>query len=333
MRLNIVLLAVAVVAHGAKLRVLFVGNSFTFVYDLPGQLENIARSLGDEVEAKSSTIGGCTLYFQQAGSDQKSAEFLQEEWDYIVLQDYSLLPTVKKARELYMIPAIEDFIGRKGDAKVVLYLTWGYNNGVNETCPPSDNTECFPLGTLANLTEPACDSNSLYQQSVRSFECMGYSLARGYFAAKEAADADLVAPCGLAWQAVRDSQAIPAECQAAIDAEYSGALPLELPLRVEGGAAPDLMLYIRQTDGAINKHPNVHGSYLNALVFYATLFGKSPVGAAPPAAINSSSNISEIPPAPLSDAELLALQTAAAGSVAQCGPACGLLGSDRIVFA
>ena len=44
----------------APTRVLFIGNSFTFVNDLPHQLVNIARSLGKEVEVANSTIGGCT---------------------------------------------------------------------------------------------------------------------------------------------------------------------------------------------------------------------------------------------------------------------------------
>lgn len=45
-------------------RVLFVGNSFTFVNDLPHQLANIATSLGQDVVVANSTIGGCTIYHQ-----------------------------------------------------------------------------------------------------------------------------------------------------------------------------------------------------------------------------------------------------------------------------
>ena len=56
----------------APTRVLFVGNSFTFVNDLPHQLINIARSLGKEVEVANSTIGGCTAYYQRAETDPRS---------------------------------------------------------------------------------------------------------------------------------------------------------------------------------------------------------------------------------------------------------------------
>jgi len=43
----------------------------------------------------NSTIGGCTLFFQTAANgDAKTIALLEEDWDYIVLQDYSALPTV-----------------------------------------------------------------------------------------------------------------------------------------------------------------------------------------------------------------------------------------------
>jgi hypothetical protein len=42
----LVLLCVALLTSAAPTRVLFIGNSFTFVNDLPHQLINIAESLG-----------------------------------------------------------------------------------------------------------------------------------------------------------------------------------------------------------------------------------------------------------------------------------------------
>ena len=62
-------------------------------------------------------------------------------------------------------------------------MTWGYHDGLADSCPSSDTAKCFPLGALADLTEPACEESAQYQRSVGSFECMGYSLARGYLSA------------------------------------------------------------------------------------------------------------------------------------------------------
>jgi len=200
---------------------------------------------------------------------------------------------------------------------------------VQSAGPSSSNADCFELGTLAELTDPPCESSSQYSDSVTDFECMGYSLARGYFSALEDG-ADLVAPCGLAWQVVRGSKSIPEACKASVGAEYESPLALDLPLSVDGGAQESLILNLVYGSGAvgIDKHPNVAGQYLNALVFYATLFGKSPVGAAAPS----------VPLTPLAGdreltaAEMLSLQKAAEGAVMQCGGACGLdVSSESVV--
>ena len=99
--------------------------------------------------------------------------------------------------------------------------------------------------------------------------------------------------------------------------------PLDLPLKVDGGVLPDVMLYRQFRPGAagIDKHPNVAGQYLNAAVFFGVLFdGQSPVGAAGPLNTGSAAAGDR----PLTAIELKALQTAAHGVVKGCGKACGL---------
>lgn len=318
--LLLLLLAAALPAATTATRILFVGNSFTFVNDLPHQIKSIAASLGDaNVTVANSTIGGCTLYEQSPSRDARTKALLAQDWDFIVLQDYSALPTVRAARDQYLAPAVGEFAAQKKRAKIVMYLTWGYIAGTPGACPSSDTGKCFPLGTLANLTAPACATDGHYQSLTGSFECMGYSLARGYLG-PATKGADLVVPCGLAWQVVRGSRAIPAGCKALADAQYSAPFPLDVPFQVEGGALDGFLLYRKLKHGVIDKHPNVAGQYLNALTFYAALFGKSPVGAAPPLNTGSKSAGDR----PLKAAELKALQLAAAGTVKACGKACGL---------
>eukprot|EP00755_Sulcionema_specki_P033645 Sspe_Gene.101216::Locus_75813_Transcript_1_1_Confidence_1.000_Length_1081::g.101216::m.101216 len=269
-------LAVAV----ADTRVLFIGNSFTFVNDLPHQLKNVAHSLGKNVSVANSTIGGCTLYAQQPQYDQRTKDLLQQDWDFIVLQDYSALPTVQKARAEYLGLAVDTFVQNKKRGKVVMYLTWGYHNGNTASCPSSDNTECFPKGSLASLTSPPCSTSSHWHDTVDSFPCMGYALVRGYLDMFRHG-VDMVAPCGVSWQVVRGVQAIPTSCKHDIDQQYNYSLPTDLPYPTTG-ELKDLMLYRTLPGGVIDKHPNVAGQYLNALTFYATLFGESPEGAAAP---------------------------------------------------
>ena len=182
-------------------RVLFVGNSFTFVNDLPGLFTKVAASFGKTVVVDNSTIGGCTLYEQAPSRDARTKQLFAESWDFIVLQDYSMLPTVLKARDVYLFPAVTEMVGEKKSAKIILYQTWGYYNGSTSSCPTSDNPPCFPLGTLADLTTPSCSTNPSWFNSVDSFDCMSYSLARGYLSAfTDLPGVDLLAPCGISWQ-------------------------------------------------------------------------------------------------------------------------------------
>jgi hypothetical protein len=221
-------------------RVLFVGNSFTFVNELPQQLIHIAQSLGEEVVVGQSTIGGCTAYYQRAETDNTTASLIKQEWDYIVLQTYSILPSVEAARRTYLSPAVQSFVARKKQAKIVMYLTWGYRDGNAAPCPTGSG-KCFPLGSNANLTNPSCETSGDFHAKVDSFECMGYAVARGYMEQlARPGGADLVAPCGVAWQVARGAPPTPAACKTAIDQEYTSPSPfstannLTLPPRVDG---------------------------------------------------------------------------------------------------
>lgn len=76
----------------------------------------------------------------------------------------------------------------------------------------------------------------------------GYAIARGYYD-QLSKGADMIAPCGLAWQVARGVTEIPASCMAAIDREYTKPSPfagnLTLPLKVAGlpAALSQLELY------------------------------------------------------------------------------------------
>merc|ERR1712107_605875 len=99
-------------------------------------------------------------------------------------------------------------------------------------------------------------------------------------------------------------------------------MPLKLPMHVRGGTDHDLLLYIKTSETDFDKHQNTAGCYLNALTYYATIFGKSPLGAAAPNA--SWCQSWGLPEPNITSAQLATMQKAAAGVVQQCGRACGL---------
>lgn len=68
-----------------KVKMLFVGNSFTFTCDVPGQLKEIARIYGIDIEYEKITPGGVTLAETR---DEAIRRMESEKFDYVVLQEH-----------------------------------------------------------------------------------------------------------------------------------------------------------------------------------------------------------------------------------------------------
>ena len=108
-------------------RVLMLGNSFTFYNDLPKLLSAMTGW-----EVKSNTKGGAFLSQQLDESLPLGSECLrllaEEKWDYVVLQEQSNAPVTKKAEFLASVRALCEKI-RACQAVPVLYATWAYREG------------------------------------------------------------------------------------------------------------------------------------------------------------------------------------------------------------
>ena len=63
-------------------RVLFIGNSYTYVNNLPGILNTLANLNGDTVIHSSSTPGGAQLVQHAVNSTTMSA-IRQGNWDFV----------------------------------------------------------------------------------------------------------------------------------------------------------------------------------------------------------------------------------------------------------
>ena len=66
-----------------KKEVLFIGNSYTYVNDLPTLVEQIALTFGDTLIHDSSTPGGANFSMHSANS-QTISKINQQQWDYVV---------------------------------------------------------------------------------------------------------------------------------------------------------------------------------------------------------------------------------------------------------
>ena len=134
----LILAALVVQAQGddpkidAPLRVLFLGNSYTYYNALPDMVMQVANSTpGRRIEAKSVTRGGATL--ADLWSLTNALDVLRAgTWDYVVLQDQSTLGTnyadgkwnVNEAAGLLRWVRFWNAEIQRKNAKPLLYLTW-----------------------------------------------------------------------------------------------------------------------------------------------------------------------------------------------------------------
>ena len=135
-------------------RVLFIGNSYTEVNNLPQMVFNIARSMGDDMTYSSNTPGGCT--FQGHCSNQSMQLICQGGWDVVVLQEQSQYPSFPQSQvEAEVFPYAERLVdsiyAHNPCAEPMFYMTWGRRDGDQQ------NAQYFPvLGTYEGMDSMLC---------------------------------------------------------------------------------------------------------------------------------------------------------------------------------
>jgi hypothetical protein len=119
-------------------RLLFIGNSYTTVNDLPSVFAHLARSGGHRVETGTAAVDGWTLA-NHADSSVTTAKLASAKWDIVVLQEQSQIPSVEEFRQTQMYPAARRLISsiRNSGARPLLYLTWGRRDGWPENQMPT----------------------------------------------------------------------------------------------------------------------------------------------------------------------------------------------------
>jgi hypothetical protein len=115
------------------IRVLFVGNSFTFSNDMPELVHRLAAADPEAapIYAVEYTAAGWRL--KAAAYDRGLYRLLHEiHWDEVVLQEQSRIPSLEpvvRARETdpYARSLVADV--RTAGAKPMFFMTWGYKHG------------------------------------------------------------------------------------------------------------------------------------------------------------------------------------------------------------
>ncbi len=165
------------VPKSKKLKILFIGNSYTYTHEMPCIFEKIAKLKGKDVYVDSNTKGGCSLK-EHCERDDMYEALRSEKWDLVVIQGYSREFIVSdKKIDIDSKPYIDKIIkaakASNEKVKFAFYMTWAYKNGYHEN--ESSNTSKKMIDRIAH----------------------GYEyLSKGYNIP--------VVPVGLVWQQMED---------------------------------------------------------------------------------------------------------------------------------
>lgn len=152
----------------AEIRVLFLGNSYTYGNDLPELFAELARSGGHNVEVDMLAEGGLRLS-DHAQSVETLDRLTSSQWTFVVLQEQSQIPALQVYRRREMYPAARQLVSniRQRGATPLFFLTWAHRDGWPE-------------------------------QGMDDFESMQKRITEGYTEIAQELDVP-VAPVGSAW--------------------------------------------------------------------------------------------------------------------------------------
>ena len=160
-----------------KKEVLFIGNSYTYVNDLPNLVKQIALSFGDTLIHDSSTPGGAN-FNGHSSSAQTLTKINQQQWDYVVLQAQSQEPAFSpfqvSGQTYPYAEQLVDMIGNNFSCtEPIFFMTWGRKYGDQQNC------QNYP---------PICTYQGMQQRLRESYLEMAFT------------DSATCAPVGMAWK-------------------------------------------------------------------------------------------------------------------------------------
>lgn len=177
------LFIISITAFGQSTkRVLFLGNSYTDVNNLPSIIADLALNTGDTLIYTKHTPGGQTLEGHHA--DAQVLSFIQQGgWDYMVMQEQSQRPSFPISQvSVEVFPyaqALSDSLRMYNPcATPMFFMTWGRENGDNSNCA---------------VWPPVCSYNGMDSLLNLRYRMMG-DLNDAY-----------VSPVGAVWHYIRDN--------------------------------------------------------------------------------------------------------------------------------
>jgi len=120
---------------GRTTNVLWLGNSYTYLHDVPKMVQELGRYEGKSISYDQHTNGGWTLQ-KHANSPTSSNKIRGRKWDVVIMQEQSQLPVFGESQVCSQtVASLKSLVGNvrasNPSARVQLYGTWG-RPGENE---------------------------------------------------------------------------------------------------------------------------------------------------------------------------------------------------------
>ena len=194
---SIVQLFILITFISAQEKILFIGNSFTFYWNLPSLVESMAHEKGILLDIYQSTAGGATLKDHWEGKrGLESKKVLKEHvFSTIILQDHSTSPLLKTNESKEYFNRFIKLINKK-KSEVILYGTWIYpaspliGKSFNGTDPiqhvlksiaDQTNSRMAPVGTAFRLFQDKHSEISVFTSDNKHPSAVGTYLAACVF--------------------------------------------------------------------------------------------------------------------------------------------------------
>lgn len=157
-------------------KILFIGNSYTHMNDMPKTLQKMSDADGRSVIVEHNTLSGGSFKVHSGRNDMYEA-INKRKWDYVILQGYSRelsFPSshIDTASVPYIDTIVNAIYANSPCSQVLFYMTWGYEDGYKDR-PETD-----------------------------TYEKMADSIANGYRYVGELYDVPVV-PVGMVWKTVK----------------------------------------------------------------------------------------------------------------------------------
>lgn len=163
-----------------SIRILLIGNSYTYYHDLPQVVQEIAATQKMKIAYTAFHPGGARLN-RHLKNEEVIAAIRRGIWDYVILQEQSAapaMPTEVVAKEVYPAARSLDSLvhAHNPQAQVVFYMTWGHKDGCQVPLPD------YPLISTYDGMQERLKTSYLEMTYQNNAWC---------------------APVGMAWQRVR----------------------------------------------------------------------------------------------------------------------------------